>query len=442
MKLIAYILIWLLLPGQWVLSQQPEWRLASGSEGYPLYSIDVYRGDPDTIYGNANEYFMRSTDNGEHWENVAGWSTAGFSTVRVDPADSKTIYVSRFSTFTLESNDVIMSTDGGSTWRMLFAGRLFPTNVVEIDPWDPSTVYVGVGPAWIFRSPDRGVTWDTIAQPPGYGLVSLAIAQTNDSILYAGYTDGTFKSTDRGSSWMRLDFYPQPTVGPLLAIDPTDANVVYATIYPLDTTKASGVFKTTDGGLTWNEKNNGLSASDRHFYALTINPENAKDIFIAVSQDTGNLLFRSTDGAGQWNGFGDGLPNPGGIAAIAIDTLNNRAFAGGGATGAEGCFILDSLTTAVGAIGDLIPPSPSLSQNYPNPFNVSTRISYSISYSGPASLKVFDLAGREIAVLFDGKMHRDNSEVIWNADLHPSGVYFYQLTERGRLVTRRMLLVK
>ena len=84
----------------------------------------------------------------------------------------------------------------------------------------------------------------------------------------------------------------------------------------------------------------------------------------------------------------------------------------------------------------------SLGQNYPNPFNPETRIEFSIVQSGVASLKVFDLTGREVAVLVDGVVEAGFHTAAFDARGLSSGIYFYSLEQNGVSLTRKMMLMK
>jgi len=83
-----------------------------------------------------------------------------------------------------------------------------------------------------------------------------------------------------------------------------------------------------------------------------------------------------------------------------------------------------------------------LGDAFPNPFNPTTTLEYSLEENGPASLRVFDLSGREVATLVDGMTERGTHRVAFDAGTLPSGVYFYTLQAAGHNQTRKMLLVK
>jgi hypothetical protein len=84
----------------------------------------------------------------------------------------------------------------------------------------------------------------------------------------------------------------------------------------------------------------------------------------------------------------------------------------------------------------------SLSQNYPNPFNPKTIISYQLPVSNHVKLTIYDVMGREAAVLVNHKQNAGSYEVEWDGENFASGVYYYMLTAGDFKDTKRMVLVK
>jgi hypothetical protein len=89
-----------------------------------------------------------------------------------------------------------------------------------------------------------------------------------------------------------------------------------------------------------------------------------------------------------------------------------------------------------------LPREFALSQNYPNPFNPSTNIEFQIPMSRSVTVKIFDVLGREVAMLLDEHRQAGTHTVPWDATQFPSGVYFYQLRAGDFVETKRMLLIK
>jgi predicted acyl esterase len=91
---------------------------------------------------------------------------------------------------------------------------------------------------------------------------------------------------------------------------------------------------------------------------------------------------------------------------------------------------------------NLNPDKFELAQNYPNPFNPATTINYSIPSAGNISLKIYDIAGREVASLVNGYMESGIHSINFNAQNLSSGIYFYKLSAPGFTEVKKMVLVK
>jgi Secretion system C-terminal sorting domain len=89
-----------------------------------------------------------------------------------------------------------------------------------------------------------------------------------------------------------------------------------------------------------------------------------------------------------------------------------------------------------------LPKEYDLMQNYPNPFNPKTNINFSIPEAGAVKLVVFDITGKEIAVLVNEKMNAGSYNADWDAANMPSGVYFYRITSGSFSLVKKMILVK
>jgi hypothetical protein len=89
-----------------------------------------------------------------------------------------------------------------------------------------------------------------------------------------------------------------------------------------------------------------------------------------------------------------------------------------------------------------VPIEFSLSQNYPNPFNPTTEISFSLSVKVRTTLKIYDMLGREIAMLLDEEKNPGKYSLRWDAGRYASGVYFYRLIAGDFVQTRKLTLIK
>jgi len=109
--------------------------------------------------------------------------------------------------------------------------------------------------------------------------------------------------------------------------------------------------------------------------------------------------------------------------------------------GIELVFLNRTITAAHEKVASSI-RSFALLQNYPNPFNPATHIRYALRQRAPVSLKVYDLAGREVATLVEGTQDEGSYTVEWNARTFPSGAYFYRLSAGNYSDTKKLILEK
>ncbi|HJY63659.1 MAG TPA: T9SS type A sorting domain-containing protein [Ignavibacteria bacterium] len=100
------------------------------------------------------------------------------------------------------------------------------------------------------------------------------------------------------------------------------------------------------------------------------------------------------------------------------------------------------VTTFLSVVNNQVPAEFSLMQNYPNPFNPATTIQYSIVRPGQVKIVVYDISGREVETLLNGKSNAGTFEIKWDASNKSSGVYFYKITAGDFTDTKKMLFVK
>jgi photosystem II stability/assembly factor-like uncharacterized protein len=177
----------------------------------------------------------------------------------------------------------------GTTWDPVFDQAPSTTiGDVTVAPSNPNIVWIGTGEANIFRSSQAGVgvyksvdagkTWQHMGLSDTYTIPRIVIHPTNPDILYvaAGGHEwttnaerGVFKTTDGGRTWQKVLYVNEKTGANDLVMDPSDPNTLYATTWQRTRLKwndprnfpdytGSGVYKTIDGGSTWKPINQGL----------------------------------------------------------------------------------------------------------------------------------------------------------------------------------------
>lgn len=281
---------------------------------YVIDPLAVAPSGPSMIYAGVDGILMRSSDGGAHWVDVR--PIPGFdrpvARIAVDPSSPTTVYVMLESIFPGGAY-VYKSADAGAHWGEVYEGNYNEDDIrsLVVAPSDPSTIFFGsVNGPGVVRSIDGGATWtashDGITPAPAYGtftVVYLAVDPSNANVVYAAADApvGLFKSTDRGVHWLRLDVPTAPgaLIGPV-AIDPATPSTIYAGYYYGNNFEA-GLTKSIDGGATWTTVQNPIP--DVPMRSLAIDPAASRQLYATTFEG----VFRSTDGAGSWAPFNDGL---------------------------------------------------------------------------------------------------------------------------------------
>ena len=157
-----------------------------------------------------------------------------------------------------------------------------------IDPRSPGTLYVNNG--WLWKTTDAAGHWSYLSAPPG---AVLAVDPRNSSTLYGtNFYNALLKSTDGGLTWNPSDPLPclgltqfQPCINLSFVIDPANSSTLYVG-HDTDYSLNGGMFKSTDGGATWNPAGNGLPVFPNKalpsVHALAIDPKNPGTLYAAT----------------------------------------------------------------------------------------------------------------------------------------------------------------
>jgi len=196
---------------------------------------------------------------------------------------------------------------------------------------DPQTYYFGAASGGVWKSVDGGAHWNPQSDKDGIASIgSIAVAPSDPNILYVGsgegclrgnisYGDGVYRSNDAGKTWKNLGLRDTQHI-PRVLVDPRNPDVVLVAAlgHAFAPNAERGVFRTTDGGKTWNK----VLYVDDHTGAtdLALAPSNPSIVFAAMYQvqrqpwtftsgGPGSGLYRSTDGGVTWKKLsGGGLP--------------------------------------------------------------------------------------------------------------------------------------
>lgn len=258
------------------------------------------------------------------WRNVGpdrGGRSIAVSGVRGRPKDAY---------FGAVGGGLWKTTDGGENWAPVTDGQVNSASVgaVAVSESNPDVVYIGMGETCIrgnimagdgvYKSTDAGKTWTHVGLASSENIAKIRIHPKNPDILWvaafgkhsAPNADrGVFKSTDGGKSWRKVLFRNDSTGAIDVSVDPSDPNVLYASLWKAYRTEytmssggeGSGLFKSTDGGETWTEitRAPGLPSGLVGRIGVSVSPADGKRVFALVENAKGGL-FVSEDAGATW----------------------------------------------------------------------------------------------------------------------------------------------
>ena len=267
-------------------------------------SIVVDPGKPRVVFAVSALVAsgLKSMDGGAHWHDVSPSGVVAFpafgvsvAAVAFDPHNPQTIYVGGG-----DGCGVLKSTNGGASWRKdgLNGCGTYKKNgtgesitALAISP-SGRVLYAGSevlgsarGPG-VYRSMNGGRSWRRVSDSPGGDIPILMLDPKNPRTLYT-WTQGVFKSTDGGATWQTLHV---PRAVDALAIDPHNPQNIYA-----GAGFSGAVLKSTNGGASWRI----VGLKDDDVEALAISPRNPQIIFAG----TLGGVFKSADGGRTWRSF-------------------------------------------------------------------------------------------------------------------------------------------
>jgi photosystem II stability/assembly factor-like uncharacterized protein len=237
--------------------------------------------------------------------------------------DPKTIYIGA------ANGGVWKSIDAGASFQPIFDDYNLSIGQIEVDQKHPDTIWVGTGEPWtrnsvsvgtgIYVSTNGGKNWQAKGLKDSERISGIAIHPQNSSVLYVAAQGhlwssnterGVYKTTDFGATWERILYVDENTGCADLSMDTNNPDVLYAAMwehrrYPdffNSGGKGSGLYKTTDGGKTWNKLTNGLPPGLLGRIAVAVAPSNSNIVYATVESEAkdGKGLYRSEDAGGTW----------------------------------------------------------------------------------------------------------------------------------------------
>lgn len=300
-----------------------QWRSIGPHRGGRSATAVGVKSERNTFYfGSTGGGVWKTTDGGKTWENVSdGFFGGSIGAVSVSESDPNILYVGGGEK-TVRGNvsygyGFWKSADAGKTWIHLGMEETRFVSRIRIHPTNPDIVYAAVlGDIFkptemrgVYKSVDGGKTWDkTLFVSPTAGAVDLVIDPKNPLVMFAttwevrrtpyslesgGPGSKMFKSTDGGENWTDISSnkgLPSGLLGIIgVTISPVNSNRIWAIIENLD----GGVFRSDDGGATWEKTNDDRNLRQRAWYYSRIYADTKSDSTVYVL----NVSYhKSTDG--------------------------------------------------------------------------------------------------------------------------------------------------
>ncbi len=219
--------------------------------------------------------------------------------------------------------------NAGITFEPIFQTQnVYSIGCLAIDPNNTNVIWVGSGENnnqravgygdGIYKSEDGGKSFKNVGLPKSEHIGKIAIDPSNSDIVYvaaygplwnAGGDRGIYKTTDGGKTWNRVLNVSDNTGFNEVHIDPNHTNIIYATAHQrrrhewtyISGGPESAIYKSTDAGATWNKLSGGLPTTEMGRIALAISPVNTDIVYAIIEATEGKGFYKSTDRGASWN---------------------------------------------------------------------------------------------------------------------------------------------
>jgi photosystem II stability/assembly factor-like uncharacterized protein len=298
-----------------------SWRhIGPAAFGGRVDDIEAVPSDPRTIFvASAAGGVFRSKNNGTTWEPVLDnfANTMSVGDIAIAPSDPRVVWAGMGEANNRQSSTwgdgVYKSTDGGTSWKHMGLRETQTIGRIVIDPHDPNIVFVAAvghlfGPneeRGLYRTKDGGATWQKVlAVDANTGTTDVVIAPDSKTLIAATYQrrrrefgfagsgpgSGLWRSTDGGDTWQRItNGMPSGDLGRIgLDISVSNSDVVYAVIEAFQ--PGGGVYRSNDRGATWTRQS-AVNQRPNYFSQIRIDTKNPDRVWLLAT-----ALMVSNDG--------------------------------------------------------------------------------------------------------------------------------------------------
>jgi photosystem II stability/assembly factor-like uncharacterized protein len=304
-----------------------HWRLIGPFRGGRSNAVTGVPGEPSTFYfGSVGGGVWKSGNSGRTWTPIFdSQPVPSIGAIAVAPSNRKVLYVgtgeSDMRSQISFGNGMYKSIDAGKAWTHIGLDNTRQIGRILVDPRNPDIVFVAaLGHAYgansergVYRSTDGGAVWQKVLyKSEDIGAIDLAFDPQNSRTIYAalwntrrppwsiyppsyGPGSGIFKSTDGGDTWQQLTVgLPTERVGRIgIALAPTNSNLIYAII----DAKVGGIYRSDDAGVSWRKMSDEKRIWGRGWYFcnVVVDPKDPETVYVSNTS-----LYRSTDGGKNW----------------------------------------------------------------------------------------------------------------------------------------------
>ncbi|NCQ17949.1 MAG: T9SS type A sorting domain-containing protein [Ignavibacteria bacterium] len=422
-----------------------DWKyLGLGTKVINSIAVDWY--NHNILYAGSGSNFssgdlggiFKSIDGGFNWDTLISGVTV--HTIVIHPLNSDIIYAT-LGLNVLTAAGVIKTTDGGRNWKKADNGIKVTweegPGPLVINPKHPDTLYCGTGGPFggkFYKSTNGGLNWYSLGDTTALedGVTALAVHPDSTNVVYAGtaFSGNVLKSSNEGIDWQSTGLQAG-----IITIEFDRKGVTtYAGGYWTNRWPA-GIFRTTDGGVSWENPKMGLPDSLNIQKIQILSYSEGNIFFIAANWGDSGSVYQSLNGY-EWEKIGI---NNGQVSTITLS--ERKLYAGCG-----GVYVLD-IPTSISDDASFLPSNIKLYENFPNPFNSGTHLTYEIATNSKVLLEIFDIHGRKIKTLVRKDQSPGKHTIYWNGqdekgNLVSSGVYINVLRIERQIVVKKMIHLK
>lgn len=477
----VFVLLSSKLHSQWIPYYLPYQGIA--------YSIDFYGADKGVSGGHTlpisvNEYLYFTSDGGNNWL-LASYPSNVRALPTVQFVNSSIVYAAgaenmAFCTYQKLSEELLKlpfhlrfnlqlkgigyslveykgvflkSSNSGVNWEKV--GELDTTTgyFEDIHFFNENQGYAiidsgSIGNSRFLKTSNGGLNWEVIRIEPFLRLGRIEFINANTGFVCGDVSDSSmftalyaviFKTTNAGLSWNKTDF---PFTSSIVDVSFINANTGFALGNGDFQTSCTKIYRTTNAGLNWDSIASVFSVIPTRMKSIQgSGTVYATGYYYDWVSGIGKITTMKTTNYGlNWQ-----------ITFIPVDTyiaglslIDQNTFYMSGGVGLQQAVIYKSTNGGV-SVNELsmnMPSDLNLYQNYPNPFNSSTQITFELKKREKLQLRVFDINGKQIAMLLNSTVQPGFHKIKFDASLLSSGIYFYQLSGNNFRITRKMLLIK